>query len=145
MFTEEMTAAIAIADVINRTNNDNTNTNSIGVDMSRFKRGMYIIVNTGGTGTINGRLQAALNANFNVLTNITGSNLNATNTNNGVQTVEVRADQLSAGTKFVRLQLTGSVAAVNVQALGLFSESHYKPGSQFNLNASTVLGQVITS
>jgi len=143
-FTEELTQGLAIADVINRVNNDNTNTNSIGVDMSRFKRGLYIVINSGGTGTINGRLQAAANANFNVLSNITGSNLNATNTVNGVQTVEIRSDQLPANTRYVRLQLTGSAAAVNVSALGLFGESHYKPASQFNLNASTVLGQVVT-
>lgn len=143
-FTEEMTQKIAIVDVINRVNNDNTNSNSIGVDMSRFRRILYIVQNSGGTGTINGRLQASANANFNVLTNITGSNLNATNTVNGLQTTEVRADQLPANTRYVRLQITGSAAAVNIAAIGLATDANYNPANQFNLNASTVLGQVVT-
>lgn len=144
-FTEQLTQGLAIADVINRTNNDNTNTNSAGIDMSRGRRALYIIINSGGTGTIDGRLQAAANSNFNVVSNITGSNLNQTNTVNGVQTVEVRADQLPAGTRYVRLQLTGSAAAVNVQAIGFLGEASFKPASQFNLNSATLLGQVVVA
>lgn len=146
MFTEQLTQQLAIVDRLNLTNNDNTNTNSGGVDMSKFRRAMFIIYNLGGTGTINGRLQASAQANFNAVTNITGSNLTATNTANLVSTVEVRADQLPAGTRYVRLQLTGSAAAVNFAMVALGGECSYKPANQYNLDpTNTVAQQVVVA
>jgi hypothetical protein len=143
MFTEQMSQSLSLADVINGSSITNTNINSVGVDMSRFRRFMYEIIVTAGAGTVDGRLQASAQANFNVVSNISGSNIAPLNTVNARKTIEVRADQLPAGTRYLRLQLTGSVSAVTVLAEGWGSEPNYKPASQFDLNTAYISERVV--
>ncbi len=146
---EQMTEGLAIADVINSAANNNTNTNSAGVDMSKGKRVRYFVISAAGigaAGTIDGRLQSGPNSNFNVVHNLTGTNLTQINANNIISTVEVRADQVTqqnAGDRYVRLQLTGGGNSVTVQAFGLLGDTEQKPASQYNLNSSYIGSTIV--
>ena len=146
-YSEQMTQALSIADVINLTNNNNTNTNSTGVDMSKFKRVMYIVEYLSGAGSIDGRLQSSPNSNFNVVHNLTNTNLTTMVTSNAVlETVEVRSDQVTqqqSGDRYVRLQLTVSGGATNVAAVGLGGNSEQSPSSQYDLNNTFITGRVV--
>lgn len=146
MFTGTLTEDLSIVDVINLTNNNNTNTNSTGVDMSKVKRLIYFIPFPLGAGAIDGRLQSAAASNFASPHNMTGTNLTTLNTNGTWTSVEVRSDQVTqqnAGDKFVRLQLTVSGGATNVQALGLGGQSEQRPAKQYDLNSTFVSTRVV--
>ena len=141
-FNENLTQALSYIDVINFNAANNTNLNSIGVDMSKFKRILYVVQNggIGAAGTIDGRLQCSANSNFNTITNISGTNLTQITANNVAETVEVRADQVTnanANARYVRLQLTtGGNALTGVWATGIGSQSEQAPASQYNLNTT---------
>src|SRR5262245_27781945 len=97
-----MTEGLAYMDVINFTAANNTNLNSIGVEMSKVKLLMYIIMNAClcSAGTIDGLLQSSPNSNFNVVHNVANSNLVQVNTattpsgNNVTALVECRAESI---------------------------------------------------
>jgi hypothetical protein len=136
-----LTESIAICDRLNTTNVNNVSVNTIGVDMSKFKRVLWVVENHGlnAAGTIDGRVQICANSNFNTPVNMTGTNLNQMTANFKVQTVEVRQDQVvaaGAGNKYARLQLTGGGNALNLSAIGLGVHSVYGPANQFQLNTS---------
>jgi hypothetical protein len=151
MYQEQLTQALSIADVINSASVNNTNTNSIGVDMSMFKRVIFIVqaASLGAAGTLDGRLQSAAASNFATPHNISGSNFTQITTattpgNNALATVEVRADELQAGDKYVRLQLTGGGNAITVGAIGLGAEAVHEPGNLLgNLNNTYLSQQVV--
>jgi hypothetical protein len=146
--SEQMSQALSLADVINLTNNNNTNSNSVGIDMSKFRQVMYNIFYQTGAGSVDGRLQSSPNSNFNVVHNITNSNLTTLNTNNTMETVEVRADQVNqqnAGDRYVRLQLTVSGGATNVSAVGWGGNSEQKPANQYDLNSSYIVARVVVN
>lgn len=149
MFSETLTQGLAIMDVVNLTNNNNTNTNSSGIDCSKVKRILYVIQNVGlgSAGTIDGRLQASANSNFNVLTNLSGTNLTQITTNNVIATIEVRADQVtsqSAGARYVRLQLTGGGNALNFVAIGYGAQSEQAPaGPNYDVNSSFIAQRLV--
>ena len=149
-YNEQMTQALSIADVLNSQSVNNTSVSSAGVDMSKFHRVMYVIQapSLGAAGTLDGRLQASAQSNFNVVTNITGTNLTqiltaSTPGNNAVATIEVRSDEvanLSNSLKYVRLNLTGGGNAITVSAVGLGGISSQGPASQFDVG-NTILSQ----
>ncbi len=148
MFTETMTQALAIMDVINSTNITNANSNSAGLDMSEVKRCRYFLksINLGAAGTLDARLQSSPNSNFNVVHNITNTNIVQVNTNNVISTIEVRSDQVTQqnnGDRFVRLQMTGGGNAITVDAFGLGGESIQSPASQFGLGTNFVQQAVV--
>jgi hypothetical protein len=146
MQQEQLTQALSVADVINSQSVNNTNVNSIGIDMSKFKRALFVIqcASLGAAGTVDGRLQSSAQSNFNVVHNIANSNLTQIVANNALATVEVRADQLTAGDQYVRLQLTGGANAVTVGALGLGGEAIHKPGNAADLNSTYLSQRVVT-
>jgi len=149
MQTEQLSQALSVADVLNSATVNNTNANSTGIDMSKFKRVMYVIQcpSLGAAGTLDGRLQSCSLANFaSNVHNVTNSNLTQINTsttpgNNAVATIEVRADQLQAGDQYVRLQLTGGGNAITVGAIGLGGEAIHKPGNLLGDVNNTFLSQ----
>ena len=157
MFTEQLTQGLSVIDVINFSAANNTNLNSIGVDMSLFKRVIFVIGNggLGAAGTIDGRLQSAALSNFATVHNITGSNLAQINTtgtisgNNLTSTIEVRSDQVqqqNSGDRYVRLQLTtGGNALTGVWAVGLGGEAAQKPASNDNLNTKYLQQSVVVA
>ena len=57
-------------------------------------------------------------------------------------TIEVRDDQLTAGDRYLRIQLTGGGNAINVQAIGLGGEGDTKPANLNDVN-NTFLSQRI--
>ena len=126
----------------------NASVQSTGIDMSKFKRAMWIVFSSslGAAGTLTGQLQSSPNSNFTNNHNISQSNLTTTAVNNGIFTVEVRADQVqgqNAGDRYVRLNLTGAVNAITAWALGLGAEAQQKPaGGNYDLNSTWVTQRV---
>jgi hypothetical protein len=147
---EQLTQALSVADVLNNQSVNNASINSTGIDMSKFRRAMYIVTvpSLGAAGTLDGRLQSAPASNFATVHNISGTNLTQITTattpgNNAVATIEVRDDQLQAGDRYLRIQLTGGGNAITVgPIIGLGGEGDTKPA---NLNdvSNTYLSQRI--
>jgi hypothetical protein len=147
MYSEQMSQGLSVADVVNTQNVNNTNLNSIGIDMSKFHRALFVIQcgSLGAAGTVDGRLQSSANSNFNGVHNIANSNLTQITVNNSLATIEVRADQVQAGDQFVRCQLTGGGNSVVVGIIGLGGEAIHKPGSANNLNNTYLSQQVVVT
>jgi hypothetical protein len=145
---EQLTQGLSVADVLNQQSANNASVNSAGIDMSKFHRAMYLIQagSLGAAGTLDGRLQSCVQANFaSGVHNIANSNLTQITTattpgNNAVATVEVRDDQLTAGDRYLRLQLTGGGNAITVGAVGLGGEAEAKP-AKANDVTNTYLSQ----
>lgn len=151
MFQETMTQALSYADVLNYQTVNNAAVTSLGIDMSKFKRALFIINlwNTvAGTGTLNARLQGSANSNFTGNTNLTGTNITALTANNTATTVEIRADQLTqinSTYRYVRLSLTGATNAITISMIGLGGESVQSPASQYNLNTTYLTAGTVAS
>jgi hypothetical protein len=146
VYTEQLTQALSVCDVINTQSVNNTNVNSIGIDLSKFHRALFVIQagGVGNAGTIDGRLQSSANSNFSGVTNIANSNLAQITTANALATIEVRADQVATTDRYVRLQLTGGGNAVTVGAIGLGAEAGHKPGNAADLNTTYLSQRVVT-
>ena len=152
MFMESMKEAIAPIDVANMANTTSNFNTAVGIDMSKFKRALYVlqvgVMNT--AATLDGRLQSSANANFNVVANITGTNLTqvaAANNSNVVITMEVRADQVTqqnAGHRYVRLNCVVATSSINIAVIGYGCQPVHKPASQY-LNTTIVTQQVVGS
>lgn len=141
-FTETMTQRLQYADVLAYQTVNNGAAVSLGIDMSKVKRAIYVVNlhNTvAGTGTLDGRLQGSANSNFTGNTNITGTNFTQLTANNTATTVEIRSDQLvsfNSRYRYVRLSVTGATNAVTCSATGLGSDGIQSPASQYNLNTT---------
>ncbi len=148
---EQMTQGLSVADVLNQQAVNNASVQSAGLDMSKFRRAMYIIqaASLGAAGTLDGRLQSCFEANFaSGVHNVANSNLTQITTsttpgNNAIATIEVRDDELTAGDRYLRLQLTGGGNAITVGAVGLGGEGDEKPANKNDLN-TTYLSQRVT-
>jgi hypothetical protein len=148
MYTETMTQGLSIADVINSQSVNNASVSSLGIDMSKFKRALFIIqaASLGAAGTLDGRLQSAPASNFATVHNIAASNLTQITTattpgNNALATIEIRADEIQAGDRYVRVNLTGGGNAITVGAIGLGGEAEPKPGNLVGDLNNTYLSQ----
>ena len=150
-FTEQLTQALAIADVFNSaTTSNNTMASSQTIDMSKFKRAIYYAYITSvASGAVNFTLQSSAQSNFNVAHNIAGAstgNLNASNNSQWVS-LEVRSDQVTsanAGDRYVRLAAVANGNTTFI-ALGLGGESMQGPASSGNLNATFIASQQVSS
>jgi hypothetical protein len=151
VFTEQLTQSLAVVAQIpcsNHTNNTDTSANV--ADMSVFRRVItYLDVGATTGGNVSLYYYSSANSNMAGSTNLgnaTGYNVTTANGNtaNRVLSLEVRADQLPAGHRYVRPVLTVGAAAVNVGLICLGGECAYKPASQFNtanvLDASSGAG-----
>lgn len=124
----------------------NTDTSIPGIDMSNLRR-LITLMDVGvinGTSNIQLYYYSSANANMAGSTNLgnaagfTVQVVNVANTVNGrIETLEIRADQLPAGHRYVRPVVTvgGTAAFLSVIVLG--GESAYKPANQF-VPANTV-------
>jgi hypothetical protein len=155
MFTEQLTQALSVADVLNQQSVNNASVASVGIDMQKFHRVLFVVqaASLGAAGTLDGRLQSCTQSNFaSAVHNIANTNLTQINTsttpgNNAVATLEIRADQVeqaNSGDRYLRLQLTGGGNAITVGALGLGAEANHKPGNAQDVS-NTYLSQRVVA
>jgi len=141
MFVEQLTQFLAVVGQIPSSNHtNNTDTSVAGIDMSRFRR-LITFLDVGVLGT-NANVQlfyySSANSNMAGSTNLGNSSSFTTeiltgNTNNRVESLEIRADQLPAGHRYVQPVLIVNTAASNVGLISLGADSEYHPGSQFGV------------
>lgn len=148
MYSEQLSQQLSFCDVLNITNINNGAYNTIGVDMSKFRRVLFVIVAHGlnAAGLIDARLQSASAAAFSTPVNMTGTNITQISKNYTVTTIEVRGDQVvqqNAGHRYVRCNITGSGNALNATVLAFGDASAQKPASQFDLNTSYLNEKIV--
>jgi hypothetical protein len=144
MFTETLTERFAFVGYIPPTNHTANTDNSIaGIDMSNIRRLMCIVAEGVNPGSYNLYFQASANANMAGPSNVAGSVPVNTNAANTISTLEIRADQLPAGTRYVQPVPQFTTAGHFVTVICLGDECHYKPGNQFTI-ANTVTVQAVT-
>jgi hypothetical protein len=146
VFTETLTQSLAVMGAIPASNHAaNTDTAIAGIDMSIIRR-LIAYLDVGVLGT-NANVQlyfrASAQANMNTTTNVAPAIPVTVNTNNRISSLEVRADQLPANTRYVQPVLIVNTAASFVGLLVLGGESSYKPANQFTL-ANTVDTAAVT-
>src|SRR5690242_3058191 len=134
MFTEQLSQGLSIAapQVQPQTlNNASASTGSGGVDLAKFRRALFVV--QVGSVTAGGSLTAKLQESATGTgswSDISGSTITAITASNKVATLEVRADQLSAGKRYVRCTLTeGGSQNVVCSCLPLGAEAVQKPGN----------------
>ncbi len=152
MYNEQMTQAIAIAGtpVHAQQLTSTTTTNTGKVDLSLFKKVMFV-VDIGALGGTSPTVSAVTtiqespdgttwtaNAIVSTMTLSNGSN---------VGTTEIRADQLGAGKRYVRAQtvftIGGTSPTVPVVVIPLCGEAIHKPGNVNN--DASVVTQAVTN
>jgi hypothetical protein len=146
---ETLTQALAIAGVTNYQAVNNTSINTAIIDMQKFRRVLWVITvpSLGAAGTLDARVQTSASATFaSGVNNLAGTNITqlttASTPNNGaILTVEIRDDQVTAGDRYVRLNMTGAGNSINLgPVIGLGGEGDWKPANANNVN-NTFLGQ----
>jgi hypothetical protein len=153
MFTEQLTQALAVlgqlpaANQAAATYNLGASTGNLtnGIDMRAIRR-LLAVFDIGVYGTnanVQGYFQASANLNMAGAVNVAAAIPLVANTNNRVETLEVRADQLPAGTRYVSLQVVVNTASVNLGVVLIGGESAYKPANQFN--TANVLDQALVT
>jgi len=146
MWTERLIERYAFVGVIPPTNHtNNTDTTIAGIDMSKIRR-LLTIVNVGTLGSganVQVYYQASANSNMAGPINVASSIPITGNTNNRLELLEVRADQLPAGTRYVQPVIIVNTAASFVDAIVIGDEGAYKPNNQ-NTLANTVDQSVAT-
>ncbi len=151
-FTEQMTQSISVAAAsVPPSNNSFSDTVPVivgPIDMMKFRRVMgHIIVGVVGSGgTVKGYFQSSATSGGSFV-NVTGGAvtgiLNAANTE---ATIEMRSDQLTAGTRWVQLAVLNGTANCFIAASIYGSCSNYSPAQQYDYNtnaAGLVLNRVV--
>lgn len=140
MFTEQLIERWAVLGQIASSNHAaNTDTSIAGIDMSTIRR-LCTILDVGVLGSsanIQIYYRASATANMASPTNVAAAIPLTTNTNARVSLVEVRADQLPSGTRYVQPVVIVNTAASNIGVVVIGDEAAYKPGNQFTI-ANTV-------
>lgn len=144
---EQLTQALSVCDVINMGSVNNASVYSLGVDMRKFRRLMYIVQsNVSPSYSLTGCLQSCNQANFaSNVNNIASTNF-TTNQTNGIVTVELmdaNVEEYNYGDRYVRLALTGSGGNFTVIAIGLGGEAIAKPAKQNDLNTNYLNQRVV--
>ncbi len=145
MWTEQITQRQAIMNGVPPQTLNNSRAFTAGVDMAHSKRALFtVFIGAVTSGSISAWLQESSD-NFNTdvpsndsasaFGNSGGTNLSATGltTSNSIVTFEVRADQLTTGKRYARLEVkevNGSATYVCVTAVG--DDGDQKPNNQFN-------------
>jgi hypothetical protein len=147
-FVEQITQMLALVGRIPPTNHGtNTGDNSIaGIDMSVLSRLITIanvgILDTANAANIQLYYRASATSNMASPTNVASSIPITANTNNRIETLEVRADQLPSGTRYVQPVLIVNGATANI-SIDCWATADYSPGNQFNV-ANLADQQVVT-
>ena len=139
-FTEQLTQALAVlgqqpsSNLASGTTNVGGVNSATGIDMSVIRRLIaYLDIGTlGASANVQFWFEASANANMNVVTNMGTTTMLTSSNSNRVSSLEVRADQLPAGTRYVRGKLLVNTAASNVGCIILGGESGYKPANQYD-------------
>jgi hypothetical protein len=150
MYTEQLTQRLGLAAPASpQTLTGTATVNSGSVDMSKFHRALFLF-ETGAFGGTSPTLSAVLQIQESA-DNATWSN-NATipsadvTTASSQATLEIRADQLGLGKRYVRLQAVctvgGSSPTIPLAIVGFGDEANHKPGSEQN-DASVVSQTVV--
>lgn len=152
MFMETAKQAIAPIDVVNFGNTTANFNSAIGIDMSKFKRALFVlqigVMNT--AATLDARLQSSAYSSLNTVVNITGTNIAqiaAASNSNTIVLMEVRADQVAqqnAGHRYVRLNCTVGGSSINAGVIGYGLDPVQKPADQY-VNTSIVTQEVVGS
>jgi hypothetical protein len=145
MYTETLTQRQVIANGVPPQSLTSSRASTSGVDMARSKRVIFTLyVGAVTAGSISAWLQESSD-NFNTdvpsndtassFSNSGGTNLSKTGitTSNSITTFEVRADQLTTGKRYARLQVketAGSATIVSVTAVG--DDGDQKPNNATN-------------
>jgi len=146
MFTEQLTQALGFCAEVDPQVINNASKTAGGIDMSKFKRALFV-VNVGavtGGGSLNFQLVEDTQASLATATNLAGNNVSQTGftTANKLVTFEARADQMTKRYLGLKVTETGS-QNVNVCVLGFGGEAVEKPGSANN--AASVNTQNVVS
>jgi hypothetical protein len=132
-FTEQLSQQLSIQGVVMSTNHANGNDNTItAVDMSRFRRVMAIAEMgvTTGAGNIQVTFQGS-NTSGGTYAN-TGSTLLLSGNNAGIGTLEIRADQMPAGNRYLQVGLIVNSGPAFCSVFLLGGQSSYSPANQFD-------------
>jgi hypothetical protein len=141
MITEQLTQALSIAaaPVVPQTLNNSTQKTG-GVDMSKFHRALFIVAIGSVTegGSLTAKLQESVDTTDGNFTDVTGGAATAVTESNKVVTLEARADQLTAGKRYLRAVLT-ETGSENVVCgcVALGGEAVQKSGSAQDTAAVT--------
>ncbi|HEY7423034.1 MAG TPA: hypothetical protein VH682_02215 [Gemmataceae bacterium] len=150
MYTEHLTQRLGIAAAVApQTLTTTTTVNSGKVDLSMFRRALFLFETGvfGGTGpTLSAILQIQDSPDGSAWSN-NATVPSATVTAESKQaTLEIRADQLNSGARYVRLQavctIGGTSPTIPVAIVGFGDEAAHKPGSAQN-DASVVSQTVV--
>jgi len=131
MYMEQLSQALSIAAAEIDPVSQGVGTVTTGaLDLARFHRVLCVLMvgNVGAAGTMDAKLQQAPTSGG-AWTDVAGSSITTVTASNKVVTLEIRADQLAAGQRYVRLSVTIGVNAVLIAALALGGEAIQKPGS----------------
>jgi hypothetical protein len=146
MYSEQLTQALSFCTEVDPQVLNNSNKTAGGIDMSRFKRALFV-VNVGavaGGGALTMQLVESVNANLSSPSNLAGSNVSQSgyNTANSLVTFEARSDQMTKRYLGLKVTETGS-QNVNVCVIGFGGEAVLKPGN--SQNAASVNTQNVVS
>jgi hypothetical protein len=149
MFTEQLTQALSPQATLPPANYAAATKNILtpagnGVDMSVFRRVItFFNVGVVGGGNVQAYYQASAQANMNVVVNVATTIPLTFNTSNRLESLEVRADQLPAGTRYVNPVAIINTGPCNLDCEVLGGESSYKPANQYN--TANVLDQGVVT
>ena len=131
MYTEQMSQGLSIAATpIHPQTLNNASANTGGIDMSKFRRALFVadIGSVTGGGSLTAKLQES--ADDSTYTDVSGGAATAITASSKVATLEMRAGQLSSGKKYVRCRLTeGGSQNVVCACIALGGEAIAKPAS----------------
>jgi hypothetical protein len=146
MFTEQMIERTAVMGLIPSSNHAaNTDTSVAGINMNVIRR-LLTYLDVGALG-VNSNIQmyyqASATANMASPSNVAASIPITAATANRVYLLEVRADQLPAGTSYVQPVIVVNANASFCGVVVVGDECAYKPGSNLTI-ANTVGAKVAT-
>jgi hypothetical protein len=141
MYTEQLSQALSIQGKIDpQSLAAATPTGTGGVDMRKFRRATFMldVGAFGASATVDMKLQTSPdNATWSDLagTGVAITTLLAAGGNNRLATLEVRAGQMPAGSRYVQALVTVGTAATQVACVALGGEAIDKPGAANDIAA----------
>jgi hypothetical protein len=146
MYTEQLTQALGFGAEIDAQIINNTNKTTGSIDMSRFKRALFIVSvgAVAGGGGLTLQLIEDVQSSLATATNLAGNNTSMVGfaTANKLVTFEVRSDQTTK--RYLGLKVTETGAQnVNICVISFGGEAVLKPGN--SQNAASVNTQNVVS
>jgi hypothetical protein len=130
---EQLSQGLSIAAVVSPQTLNNSNANSgNGIDMSKFRRAIAVVLVGSVTagGSLTAKLQAATTSGGS-FSDVANSTITAITASTKEASIEIRDDEMPAGTQFLRVVLTeGGSQNVVCAAVLLGGEGDFKPASK---------------